>query len=389
MELRRLFLKIMLGSLALAAVFGILGVLVAASDALWRVMTTAFVTAGAAALMIPMSMMVDRQRARGAGLLGMGLVVVEFVVGLALTWSLERALPFVDDEQLALSMVFVAITGIPAMFFLWMARTKIASIAGWVGAILSAVVLVLLLAAIWLPRSVRMPWDDDLFATSGAVASLGPLMVASLVGIGGGDRRWWQWLGVIAATVSAVMVIVAIWQDIREGSGMFVTITSAAVVLAHANLVVRCPLSAGQRWLRWSTIGAASAAGLLVSVVALEFLGPANRQEFMGRLIAAFAIAAGCGSLALLVLARLNRRVDFEPSLEPIVAMTIVCPRCHKKQSIAVGDARCDNCALRIHTRIEDPRCPSCGYALYRLESDRCPECGTVVRGAASDGPPA
>ena len=57
-----------------------------------RVMVTGLITALGGGLILPLSIMLDRTRLRPAGLLGMSIVVAEFVLGLALTW-LEPLLP--------------------------------------------------------------------------------------------------------------------------------------------------------------------------------------------------------------------------------------------------------------------------------------------------------
>ena len=58
---------------------------------------------------------------------------------------------------------------------------------------------------------------------------------------------------------------------------------------------------------------------------------------------------------------------------------SVVCPCCGLDQTVPLGTSSCSACGLRIHLRIEEPRCPDCDYLLYRLTSGRCPECGTVV----------
>ena len=74
----------------------------------------------------------------------------------------------------------------------------------------------------------------------------------------------------------------------------------------------------------------------------------------------AMAIVAGCGSLALAILARYNKLVA-SPSptgsdeVDPakIEKMTVVCPRCELRQTVAIGGAQCSKCSLEIHIRVQ------------------------------------
>lgn len=376
MGLRRLFLQVMLWSLGIAALFGVLGVLLAGREFMWRVTGTAIITAIATGALMPISMLIDRERWRSAGMLGMALVVAEYVIGLALLWDVERVVHVLEPEELALTMFFAALMGVPAMFCLRLRRVPTFAVAALAGLAYTLIGFALFMVATWLPGDIYA-WSRPFWETSSAVAFLAPLIVLNLVGLRSPARRWWRWIGAAAASAALAIALVAIWQGLEEGSGVFTTLVCTAAAVAHAGLVILCPLSSRQEWLRWATMAAGIATGVLVSAWALELL-PAL-EELLTRLIAASAIAAGCGSLALLVLARLNRRVDFEPSSGGIVSMTIHCPRCGRKQAIAIGDASCCACHLRIHTRIEEPTCPTCGYALYRLQSNQCPECGTRI----------
>ena len=96
-------------------------------------------------------------------------------------------------------------------------------------------------------------------------------------------------------------------------------------------------------------------------------------------LAAASGIIASCGSLALLVLARINRNLDRVPVLSEIKEMTVICPGCRRKQNLPTGDSTCTTCGLKFHIRLEEPRCQKCDYLLFMLQSDRCPECGTII----------
>ncbi len=85
--------------------------------------------------------------------------------------------------------------------------------------------------------------------------------------------------------------------------------------------------------------------------------------EMLGRLAGAAAIIAGCGTLALLVLARINRRM-VQPGLcaGEVREIVFFCPLCGTRQTIAVGGGRCATCGLGIHVRLAEPA-PTPGLA--------------------------
>jgi len=216
------------------------------------------------------------------------------------------------------------------------------------------------------------------------VSIYGLLVVLCLVDAGTPRWRRWRSIGLVAAGVASGMWLCDIWIGAGSDPGfvIFVTLTCAAAVIAHASLASLCPLTAGQRWMLWGTVAAATlTAGLVDLVTAGDRLLHLGRNEtsILWRGIGASGILAGCGTLALVVLAALNRRIDYEPGSKEMLSLFLACPRCGKKQNVAIGEARCVACDLRISTRIEEPRCRKCGYLLYKLTSDRCPECGETV----------
>ena len=383
MQFRQLLIRVMLWSLGLTAAAGAAAALFSAGDVGWRIVGTGVITAVAAGLMVPFSSLADRPQGRREGLLGMALVVFEFVGALGLIWGAFDAWGGWDvGVKVAATMAFVGMTALPAILFLRFAALPPSRHAGRVGVALSAAVFVLTMLGTWAPDGFAD--EEKFFGTAAAVAGLGILAVASLAGAGAAPRRSWRWAGVAAAAVATAIAVYAIWADVRSDSGFFAVIVSVAAVVAHANVCLFVPLTPSQRWVRVVTIAAAVATAALVDVIVVAD----GSLPFVQNLAAAAGIVASCGSLALLVLARLNRHLDLAPVLSEVREVTLVCPGCRRRQALNVGDSACATCGLRFHIRVEEPRCPTCGYLLYMLQSDRCPECGTPVRGAAPPAPP-
>ncbi len=184
-----------------------------------------------------------------------------------------------------------------------------------------------------------------------SLAVFAALAVVCLIG-SGTDRRHWRWLGVVAAAAAFAISAYAILFNIHEASAAFVCVVSVAAVVAHANAVAHCPLKPAQRWLLWGTIGAGIATGGFVDLARIT--SPWH-EEMLQRLAGAMAIIAGCETLALLVLARLNQRiVPACASLADLREITLTCPRCRARQTIAIGSGNCTACGLSIQVRVQE-----------------------------------
>jgi hypothetical protein len=158
---------------------------------------------------------------------------------------------------------------------------------------------------------------------------------------------------VAAAAAAFSLSAYAILTDIHQTSAFFVCLVSVAAVVAHANSMAWCPLKPAQRWLLWGTIGAGIATGGFVDLARIT---TPWQEEMLGRLAGATAIIAGCGTLALLILARINQRiVPVAATLADLREITLTCPRCRAKQTIAIGSGKCGACGLLIQVRVQQP----------------------------------
>jgi len=377
----------MLWSLGLAAVTGVWAVLFQAGNLTWRVVGTGLTTAVACALLLPISVEIDSKKSRSAGMLGMCGVVLEFLMALMLIWDIPpRLVGLRGEEQIALTMLSLAGAVVFGMVFLRLHPEGHGRVAGPVGIIVTAAAFLLFMFGVWelrtLARAARSLHQEKLWETSGITMLFGSLAVCSLVGFAAGDRRHWRWAGIAGAAGAWLLMLGGIWTGTRSDAGTvaFSILTAIAGVSAYANLLLFCPLKPHQFWVRTATIASAILTAALVdlhvvdSVLKLPIDG-----DMLNRFTAAAGIVASCGTLALSVLARMNRGVKFEPVTAELREMSVVCPRCQKKQLIEVGKSACKFCKLRISIEIEEPRCPNCDYLLFTLTSGRCPECGTPI----------
>ena len=390
MPLRKVLLKGMLWSLGFAAAAGVLAVLTQGGDLAWRVVGTGVATALACGCMLGAFPLIDRQKTRSAGLLLMGAITLEFLMGLVLIWELARLLVGRSwEEEIALTMVFFGLGAAVTAGLMGLRAQSYGRIAGTVGIVVTLLAFVLSMISIWIPG--RFPVQEDWWETFGAVCLGGGLAVLALVGCGTADRRPWRWAGVVASAIACAMLLIEIWVGVGSDPGfvVFCTLVGLAAVVGHANLSLRCPVTDPQRWVRSGTIVTTILTACMIDLIVIDdrLMSLGMGAEVLVRIAGAAGIAAGCGTLALCILARMNRKVDYEQLSLDLTEMVVVCPRCGKKQSVPLGDSTCAGCKLRIAIRIEEPRCPQCDYLLYGLTSDRCPECGTLISTAGNSEP--
>jgi ribosomal protein L37E len=401
MPLRKTFLRLMLWSLAITTAAGVLAMLVEAGDLVWRVIGTCVVMAVACGLMMPISGMIDREKSRSAGMMGTAWVIGEFILSLLLIWEVPSMMFNLHwEEELALTLVLSSIAALLIMGLLKLRHDPNGRVAGRPGIVVTLVAFLASMAATWLPDLLRNMYGwpapgyssysyhdyqltEHLWLTAAAIAIFGGLPVLCLIGYGVGQPRHWRWIGVDAGIVAGAMWLVDIWASVGSNPGYvcFCVLTGAASIVAYTNLVLMCPLTPPQNWVRQGAILAAIVTVTLIdSMVVSEKLFHISLWEtLIARLQGAAGIVTGCATIALLVLGRINRGVDYEPVAMDAATVDLHCPRCKRKQSIPIGASSCAACGLRISIRVEEPRCPKCGYLLFQLTSNRCPECGMMI----------
>jgi len=382
MASRKVLLRLMLASLAVAAVAGVAGVLFGGRYSYSeQVVATGFAAAGAVGVMMVLSRFVDRAVTRTAALFGMGAVIFEFFLLLMVIWEVGQWLTIggVDvRDSLAITAGCVVPTAIAAVCCLWLWRLPVGRVAGLVGLVFCAVGTLAWLIGAW----ADLGWDakDQYFGTAGLMLAYGTAAVLCCIGMRTGDRRYWRWLGVVCGAAGLALGLYMIWADTEELIRQLAYVSSVAAVVGYVNIVLYIRLPAGYRWLQAATIVMAAATAFFIDLM-VSCEGDYGAFETAARFAGASGILTACGAMAMLILLRLHRGVDYEPGSTQMVEMSLVCPRCGKKQTLPIGEANCQACDLRIRIQVEEPRCPSCGYLLYQLQSQNCPECGAVLAG--------
>jgi len=384
---RRKLLQAMLGALALAAVSGVLALVVSNAETVWRVAGTSFAIAIAAAVMMPMASWADKPLTRRAGLIGMCIAIAELVLGSVLIWG--DLLPGNLREFVGWSTLIVGVGGLMSVRFLRDTGLPGWRFTAWTGACACALasLLFLLAAALesFLPSgSLAQPLNyiDELFQTGWGVFASGVLGSMALIGLHRPDNRPWRWAGITASAVALGLVLYGAWFHHEGNPAWIVGCYCTAGVVAHAIGCLRLSLTPVQGWVRLIAIGSALLTGGMVTFCAAvdSRIDPFDSFAWQWRITAASALICASTSLALVVFGRLNKRPVVELDKTKFDSVTLFCPRCQKKLTLPTGGSLCPSCRLHIHVSVQAARCAQCGYNLDGLrDTDRCPECNAPV----------
>ncbi|MCL2646666.1 MAG: zinc ribbon domain-containing protein [Phycisphaerales bacterium] len=393
MNLRRVLLWIMLGALGFTALVGLLAVLTPFVPHVSSAIGTGIVTALAVGLLFSLSAHLEKPQARRSVLAFSGWIIPAYLCSLAWIWSdlllAFGSSPWRIGEFFGLSLLYWALCGLPAVSCLAStvhARTKIA---GWTGAILATLIFLLLWPTAW-SEAFTHESLNFLVALALGLAGCGASAVACLVDIDRRPYRWLRWAGVLCAALTFLLLCpIAYSGSVPDFSPpvsptifhrWFAALISVAAVLGLSNILFTARLVDWQIFVRWIAIAAAIGCACMINLLSVWEVRP---QEPFGRLAAASGIVAVCCTMAVAILARLNRKMDFANNTtivsKVMTHISLTCPRCDAKQTIQLGNDTCTACGLLFALKIEEPRCPTCGYLLYLLTSPQCPECGTPV----------
>lgn len=352
-------LRIMLWSLGMTAAAGVAVIFATDNEFLLRLLGTTAATAVAAALLWPLTRVADKPLTRVAGLVGMTSVLVDYFVVLALIWA-EMFLPqgrYHFFDPVFLTFWHILATAAPAVVFLLFLHQAEGWLASRVGVACCILAFIELLLGTWVPRSL-MNYEERWFDAAGMTAVFGLLAVANLAGKL--RDHLWRWAGVLASVVAWLMVSIHVFRPLHSASGetVFTLLTTLAAVTAYANLVLLPKLSPLHEIFRLGTVGLGTLTALLVDLIVICEIHHIPFKSFsdtLGRLAAAAGILTACATLAILVLALINR--SRSPTTAVALAwieMAITCPSCGEQQKVPLGDSTCRKCRLSFSIRISE-----------------------------------
>jgi predicted RNA-binding Zn-ribbon protein involved in translation (DUF1610 family) len=239
------------------------------------------------------------------------------------------------------------------------------------------VTLIWLPAMTWLPVASWLPnWSIE--RESATTAVLIGYFVLAIPPAALRERGRWLPIAYSALGFGVLgfgMALVAFWAEGVENE-IFVRLTGVAAVYAcsfsHTCLLGFARGVSPNTWIVRATgvciwiVAAILSHGILVD----------DLSEFRARIAGAAGVLDACGSLTLVILARLKRVQKVEQLQTSDKELELVCPRCTERQVVRAGNSKCRECGLKFRIEIEEPRCARCGYLLWQLTERRCPECG-------------
>ncbi|MFG0248817.1 MAG: hypothetical protein ACF8OB_08010 [Phycisphaeraceae bacterium JB051] len=384
MSTRQWIIRTLLATLAIAAIGGAFGIIFGGDRLTWQIIGSA-VTVSMGCLFYQISSGLSRvDNFHRAGLLGMGLTAVEFLLCLFLIWFVDADI-FENDiwEVCGFMSLTLPITGLLAMLALYLQRKEGVNLSGHVLLAVSVVTqMMLLIAAINTSYRMRSTFGgySDWWETAWAFLGYGLLGVLILAG----RFRLHKLVGLIATLSSYMILLIVIWIGGGKDPTWFALATIIAILYAHGNVIWLLAMQhGGQAITRMVVQGMAVATGLFVQLAAMDLFAKGS-AEGLARLAGACAFMTICGTFALLVIHGTNRRRTRHRTREESELvyreLSLTCPHCQTQQTLPIGESHCRVCRMAFQIKLFEPHCPNCDYLLINAASDTCPECGCVVR---------
>ncbi len=378
---QRLCLRVTLWTLGIGAVVGAAMMLAGLYSGGGRVLATCFVAAASAGLLAAVSGWLEDRGRRWAGAGGVMVVVLAFACSILAIWGDAMGLWGTRTQYRLFGTVMslVLVAG-PAVALLAFESAPVMRWATRIGVPALVVLMGCVLRALWGPALALL--DELILTLIWAI----PCVVAALVNHGR-DRRHWRWLGVIAAALLG-----ADGASMLLGNGTFLPgakplLWATAGSAAYANVALTGVLPTWAGLLRWTAIGCAVVGAYLAALTEPWNAGQQGTDGIAFRVIAALSLIGACSTVGLVVAWRLGSTRRWAARAEAYRAVRLTCPRCAKRQFMALPGGACVNCGLTFRISVYDERCAACGYDAAGLRSPVCPECGAGVVLRSSEEP--
>ena len=409
MIMRAIVLRVMLGALGLAALFGVTAVFTDGLIPAGRLLGTSLTIAIGSAMLLPVSASNAARRFSPlatvwTAYVGIGALLVIIAIWyrgpVGLGWGME--LPAGSWIGYGLGAMIVAVvplgrrqTGMDRTYF------TSESVALWGAGVSFAAGFMMQMS---FGTGMGSEWSIVCY-----LILLGTTVVAAICAMGlrqppakpardtvppGPADRWLAWVGIAATGIASVLWLWLTVDAIKPFGGLgggsdllldesdHVALSTAMTTLALCSglwlMLTTFPLKGLTRLLRHVIVACTACAGAIVTAYFGDAIWSDWRNFFIERALAALLIVDACAILAAVVLLRIGKSSG--PSgdrTRPVSTARMACPRCQRLHMAPRGESACSECGLVMLLEFRDDTCPACNYDLRALPpGSPCPECG-------------
>jgi len=408
MNLRAIILRVMLGALGLAALFGVTAIFTDGLIPAGRLLGTSITIAIGSGMLLPVSANNAARRFSPlamvwTGYVGIGALLVIGAIWyrgpVGLGWGME--LPAGSWIGYGLGAMIVAVGPLTRRNVRMDLTYRIAeSVALWGAGISFG-------AAFMMQMAFGTGMGGE-FALASYFILLGTTVIGAICAMGlrtapakptrdaiapGTADRALAAVGLLCTGIASILWLWYVFHEIRPfGSGgdtmllvpdrLHVAAATATSTLALCSglwlMLSAFPLKGATRLLRYVVVACTACAGAIVTAEFMDVMWSDWRDLMLERVLAALLVVDACAILAAVVVLRISKASGpAGDRARPVATARLTCPRCQRPHIANRGESTCAECGLVFLLEFRDDRCPACLYDLRALPpGSPCPECG-------------
>ena len=384
MDYRKIAIRVLVISLSIAALAGVLVlVLPSATLLIAKLIGTAVTTALAAALLLLAIKALESTPFRPlGGTLGI-LTCFVYLCAVGAMWSDSIAYLKNLDISSRLFITAIATAGCGILMLIGTAcmAKKRTFIAGTTFFTIWLLVICAWLSTIWI-FSFNTPYSQTFIYSIVPIQNYSPIFAILLLH----RNAYFKTIGLIFAITSCILVqatLIATGGEIAASPNLFIIALVTAWLsstMAVWNLITlrRATFALPKCELATALLVALALALFCVLIWYAESIGSQTKTpELLIRISTSFGILASTSLLGLLI----GRNIRGNAFLRGCTrALHATCPRCNNHLLLHQGKSCCATCGLSFKLQMEASGCRSCQYDLSGLkDKNACPECGEPI----------